>query len=145
MVHKGEIVVAWDPDLRDMYVCEVVAGDEETRRNLLCRIISMLAYPIQHAVLDGSIPNENPPLMPGTVARLKYVRREVISGALQTWEHTFDKCLNEYRSRRAFLYGEGRRIPESCRTFQMPDAAEFDILARHARGEFKGRRAVCAQ
>lgn len=145
MVHKGEIIVAWDPDLKDMYVCEVVIGDEENIRNILCRVISILAYPIQHAILDGSIPNENPPLMPGTLARLKFVRREIISGALQSWEYTFSKALSEYRSRRALLYGEGRRIPEKCRPFQMPDKEEFDILERHARGEFNGRRAVCAQ
>lgn len=145
MVNKGEIIVAGDPDLRDMYVCEVVAGDEENIRNILCRVISMVNYPIQHAILDGSVANENPPLTKGTLARLKFVRREVVSGALQSWEYTFDKCLREYKSRRAFLYGEGRRIPEKCRQFQMPDAEEFDILERHARGEFRGKRAVCAQ
>ena len=118
MVHKGEIIVAWDPDIKDMYVCEVVRGDEENIRNILCRVISMLSYPIQHAILDGGIPNENPPLMPGTVARLKFVRREIVSGALQDWDYTLGKCLAEYKSRRAFLYGEGRRIPEKCRRFR---------------------------
>lgn len=145
MVNKGEIIVAWDPDLRDMYVCEVVTGDEENIRNILCRVISILAYPIQHAILDGSVPNENPPLMPGTIARLKFVRREIVSGALQSWEYTFNKCLEEYRGKRAFLYAQARNVPEKCRQFRAPDAREFEILARHARGEFTGKRTVCAR
>lgn len=145
MIHKGEIIVARDPDLEDMYVCEVLIGDEETRRNLLCRVISMIRYPIQHAVLDGSVPNENPPLTAGTVARLQYVHREIVCGGIRSWEDSFGKCLEEYRGRRAFLYAQGRQTPEKLRRFAMPAAEEFEILARHARGEFSGKRAVCAQ
>ena len=35
MVLKGELIVARDPDLEDMYCCEVVRGDEENTRNIL--------------------------------------------------------------------------------------------------------------
>lgn len=145
MVNKGEIIVACDPDLRDMYVCEVVKGDDENLRTILCRVLSMVAYPIQHAILDGSVPNENPPLRFGAIARLKFVHREYVSGGLQSWDASFIKCLGEYRSRRAFLYDEGRRIPEGCRQFDRPDKGEFEILARHGRMEFEGVRAVLAR
>jgi len=145
MVYKGEIIVARDPDLEDMYVCEVVRGDEENIRNILCRVISMVHYPIQHAILDGSVPNENPPLAAGTLARLRFVRRETISGGLQSWETSFKKCLKEYRGRRETLYDQGLITPPALRRFDMPHEEEFAILDRHERGEFTGRRAVLAQ
>lgn len=144
MVHKGELIVACDPDLGDMYCCEVVRGDEENTRNILCRVLFMIAYPIQHAILDGSVPNENPPLGYGTVARLKFVHREIYTGGIRDYETSVSKCLAEYRKRREFLYHEGACIPEGVRRFRRPDPKEFEILDRHAERKFEGRRAVCA-
>lgn len=144
MVLKGEIIVARDPDLLDMYVCQVVRGDEENKRHILCRVISMVRYPIQHAILDGSVPNENPPLACGAVARLQFVHREITHGYLQSWDASFDKCLREYRAGREFLRAQAECIPQGVRRFKVPDAEEFAILDRHARREFNARRAVCA-
>lgn len=144
MVLKGELIVARDPDLEDMYCCEVVRGDEENTRNILCRVLFMIHYPIQHAILDGSVPNENPPLAYGAVARLKFVHREIYTGGIKDYDTSFAQCLSEYRKRREFLYEEGAKVPEGCRRFRQPDAREFEILDRHEKREFCGRRAVCA-
>ena len=144
MVNKGELIVAWDPDLRDMYGCEVVRGDEENKRNILCRVLYMIQYPIQHAVIDGSVANENPPLAYGQVARLKYVRREVYTGGIMPYGPSVEKCLRAYRDKRAMMYGILKDVPEKCRRAKCPAPEEFDILARHARGEYMGRRATIA-
>lgn len=142
MVYKGEIIVARDPGLNDMYYCEVVRGDEENKRHLLCRVLSIDNYPIQHAILDGSIPNENPPLPQGAVARLEFVRRvETPDKWHHNYESSFDRCLSEYENRRRGLYQDMEGVPESlARGVRRPDKREFDILARHRNREFHARR-----
>ena len=143
MLYKGEIITACDPDLNDMYACEVVRGDEENTRNILCRVLYMISYPIQHAILDGSVPNENPPLAEGTVCRLKFVARHTaLHGGTVRYDRSFVRCLEDYRKRRQFLYEEMSGLPEGIRPVRCPDPREFEILARHARGEFEGKRVV---
>ena len=142
MIHKGEIVVAIDPDLRDMYYCEVMRGDEENKRHLLCRILSMAQYPIQHAVLDGSIPNENPPLPQGAVCRLKFIRRVETP---DKWHHNYEssvsRCLAEYFERRNSLYQQLADVPEPLRHgIKRPDKREFDIIERHRHRLFETKR-----
>lgn len=144
MIYKGEIIVAIDPDLRDMYYCEVVRGDEENKRNLLCRVLSMAQYPIQHAILDGSVPNENPPIGQGTVCRLRFVRRVETP---DKWHHNYEssvsRCLAEYESRRRGLYQDLEGVPEAlahgCRR---PDPREFEILERHKVRNYQARRVI---
>ena len=142
MVYKGEIIVARDPDLLDMYYCEVVRGDEENKRNLLCRVLSMNHYPIQHAILDGSIPNENPPLPQGSVARLEFVRRvETPDKWHHNYESSFDRCLSEYENRRRCLYQDLEDVPEAlARGIKRPDKREFEIIERHRLRLFHTKR-----
>lgn len=142
MVHKGEIVVAIEPDLRDMYYCEVVRGDEENKRHLLCRVLSMAHYPIQHAILDGGTPNENPPLPRGAVARLRFVRRVITP---DKWHHNYEdsvtRCLAEYTQRRRGLYQDLEDRPEHlCHGIKRPDPREFEILERHKYRQYQARR-----
>ena len=144
MIYKGEIIVAIDPDLRDMYYCEVVRGDEENKRNLLCRVLSMAQYPIQHAVLDGSVPNENPPIGQGAVCRLRFVRRvETPDKWYHNYESSVSRCLAEYTNRRRGLYQDLEGVPEALtRGIKRPDPREFEILERHKHREYKAQRVV---
>ena len=144
MIYKGEIIVAIDPDLRDMYYCEVVRGDEENKRNLLCRVLSMAAYPIQHAVLDGSVPNENPPIGQGAVCRLQFVRRVETP---DKWHHNYEssvsRCLAEYTNKRRGLYQDLEGVPEALsHGIKRPDPREFEILERHRHREYQTRRSI---
>lgn len=143
MVYKGEIIVAIDPGLRDMYYCEVVRGDEENKRHLLCRVLSMAQYPIQHAIVDGSIPNENPPIPQGAVCRLKFVRRvETPDKWHHNYEASMERCLAEYTHRRRSLYEDLESVPEALRHgIRRPDAQELEILERHRMRDYRARRA----
>ena len=165
MVRTGEIVIAIDPDIRDMYICEVLRGDEETRRNLRVRILEMVQYPIQHAVAHPEIASENPPLPKDSEAMLQFTARvqgytpisSTSSGAAATeevrlrpmaeyyqevgsagYEASFRKCLAEYelKVRNALAYR--RKYPMSPLPWR--SEGELTILERHRRGEFSGRR-----
>ena len=143
MVYKGEIVVARDPDLKDMYYCEVVRGDEENKRNLLCRVLGMAHYPIQHAILDGSIANENPPIGQGAVCRLEFVRRvETPDKWYHNYEGSVSRCLEEYYRRRKLLRDLLIDVPEKLRKVAMPSEEEFLILERHRNREYQARRVI---
>lgn len=144
MVYKGEIIIAHDPDIRDMYCCEVVRGDEENKRNLLCRVLYMVNYPIQHAILDGSVPNENPPIPKDAVCRLAFVRRVLTQDAsYRGYEDSVKRCFEEYAKRRRYLRESIKDTPPALRHgVACPDEREMEILERHERGEYRGKRSI---
>lgn len=144
MVYKGEIVIAHDPDLRDMYCCEVVRGDEETVRNLLVRVLYMVNYPIQHAVQDGSVANENPPIPRDAVCRLRFTRRVVTQDKYyRNYEDSVTRCLAEYTQRRRALRQNMEGVPEKLsHGIKRPSPEEFEILERHRHREYRTRRAI---
>lgn len=144
MVYKGEIIVARDPELEDMYCCEVVRGDEENKRNLLCRVLYMVNYPIQHAIIDGSVPNENPPIGQGTVCRLQFVRRvETQDRYYRNYEDSVSRCLAEYTKRRRRLYQDMEGVSEALsHGIRRPDKREFEILERHKHRIYQARRVI---
>lgn len=146
MIYQGEIITACDPDLGDMYACEVVRGDEENKRHLLCRVLYMIKYPIQHAILDGSVPNENPPIAEGAICRLKFVGRHTAlhTSSRPSYADTYDRCLAEYRRSRQYLYNSLRGVPEALRRIPCPHEEEFEILRRHEDRQYNTQRAVIA-
>ena len=137
MIRKGDIVVAIDPQLRDMYCCQVMADGEENTERLLCKVLYMIAYPIQHDAQDSSIPQEHTPLPAGAVCRLQITRRAPKEdGEYRDYETSFDKCLHEYEARRQYIFDSQKDIPITCRRVPQPDPAEFEILKRHAQRIF---------
>ena len=66
----NELILAGDPELRDVYVCSVIRPPDHMAANPLVRVIRIIRYPIQHAILLPDVPNENPPIPEGTVCRL---------------------------------------------------------------------------
>lgn len=155
MVRKGEIIIAIDPDIRDMYICEVLKSDEENRHNLLVRILEMVAYPIQHAVMHPDIASENPPLKPGSSAMLQFTARVQGSDidedgragkmadyyrAIGTrgYKASFDKCLADYEAKVKAAIAFRKKYPMSPLPWR--DEKELEILERHKRHEFNGRR-----
>ena len=141
MIRKGEIVVAIDPQLRDMYCCQVMADGEENTERLLCKVIYMIAYPIQHDAQDSSIPQEHAPLSAGTVCRLEITRRAPIEdGYYRDYEASFDKCLREYEERRRYVFDSQKDVRAACRRIPQPDPEEFEILKRHSQRVFSAPR-----
>lgn len=76
MLQAGEPIIVRDTGRLDVYCATVVhAQADERAPNPLVRIAYILAYPIQHALMWPDMPNENPPLRAGELARLTFVRR----------------------------------------------------------------------
>lgn len=141
MLRKGEIIVAIDPELRDMYCCEVIQAAEENKERPLCRVLYMVAYPMQHEADDSGIPKENPPLLQNAICRLQFTRRvETDDRSYRDYDASYSKCLNEYHMRRKFLYDSLKATIPACRQIPMPSLQEFEILNRHARREFHTQR-----
>ena len=140
MIRKGQIVVVRDPDLLDMYTGEVVRDELETRRNILVRIRTMIRYPIQHAIINPDCANENPPIQAGTVCRLEYVRTVTTHDAAYCdYEATLARCLEEYyRARKGCFDADA---VSATKRYNI-DPAEFEILDRHRRKDFRARRVV---
>jgi len=143
LIRKGEIIVAIDPDIRDMYCCEVMCAGEENKEPLLCRVLYMVAYPMQHAAEDSGIPHENPPLPRDTICHLRFTRRvETEDRNYRDYDTSFDRCLQDYLRRRKYLYDSLAAISPACRHTPIPDQKEFEILSRHARREFRSERTM---
>ena len=141
MIRKGEIVVAIDPELRDMYCCEVMANGEENTERLLCKVLYMIAYPIQHDAQNSSIPQEHAPLPANAVCRLQITRRASREdGYYHDYEASFDQCLHEYESRRRYIFDSQINTRAACRHVPQPDPKEFEILTRHAQRQFNVQR-----
>ncbi len=76
MLQAGEPIIVRDTGRLDVYCATVEqAQADEHRPNPLVRIVYIIRYPIQHALMWPDMPNENPPLLAGELARLTFVRR----------------------------------------------------------------------
>lgn len=156
MVKRGEVVVCTDPDIRDQYI-GVTLNDEayEGSRTLRVRVLDILQYPIQHAVMHPDIASENPPLLPNAVARLRFLGRVqglhemdgrfapaaeyyLRYGPVGYWA-ALDRCLADYARRVEERLEYDRKHP-TARALTPTDPDELLILARHKERIFEGTR-----
>lgn len=125
MVKAGSIVTVYDPDLQDMYIAEVLKDNpKEQSINTLVKILWMVRYPIQYAILCPSVPNENVPVFGGSVCRLRFYH---------------------YASDYMIPYGESLQDALREAIALAREAGRNDILEilyRHQRGEYKGKRSL---
>lgn len=125
MVKAGAIVTVYDPDLQDMYIAQVAKDNpKEQSLNTLVKILWIVRYPIQHAILCPSVANENLPIMGGTICRLRF------------YHYASDYMIPYEESLRDALRDAITAAKEAGRD----DILE--ILYRHQRGEYKGKRSV---
>jgi len=125
MIKAGAIVTVYDPDLQDMYVAEVVKDNrDEQRLNTLVKILWMVRYPIQHAVICPEVANENLPIHYGTICRLRF------------YHYVADYRIPYEESMRDAL----RDAITEARNKGRMDILE--ILYRHHNGDYKGKRSV---
>jgi hypothetical protein len=128
MLKQGEFVIVQDADRGDRYCAQAVKDEaDEAKIHPLVRVLYLLRYPIQHAILWPDVPNENPPLACGALARLAFVRRcargeETLFG----YEGAFCAALTAAYARTG-------------------SAAERAILHRHREGRFEKRRIEISQ
>lgn len=125
MVKAGATITVYDPDLQDMYIAQVMKDNpKEQSINTLVKILWMVRYPIQHAVLCPSIPHENRPILGGTICRMRF------------YHHASDYMIPYDESFRDAI----RDAITAAREAGRKDILE--ILYRHQQGEYKGRRSV---
>lgn len=133
MVKPGEVVIVHDPDLKDAYCARVMETENETRRNILVKVLYMVRYPIQHAVIWPDYASENAPIPEGCVCRMSFLRRgEPGEESAETYQSAFDRCLTAYVE----------DVTERLRTGLPCDPRELDILQRHREREFRRQRTV---
>lgn len=125
-----ELILAGDPDLEDLYLCEVVKPADHLAPNPLVRVLRVIRYPVQHAVLLPDVVNENTPIPEGTVCRLTALEAPhpplrgegLASGLAVTYADSLRQAQEEYIS---------RAPPE-----------EQLIVRRHMRGIYGKKRVV---
>jgi hypothetical protein len=126
---ESTLITAGDPDLNDLYLCEIVRPADHLTPNPLVRVLRILRYPIQHAIMHPEDPNENVPIPAGTVCRLQEA-----SGNRQ---EALEKLLS-------LTYAESlRKSAEEYMAHAPPD--EQEIVRRHLRGEYRKKRIVISK
>ena len=120
---KNELILAGDPDLEDLYLCEVVKPADHLTPNPLVRVLRILRYPIQHAIMLPDVVNENVPVPAGTVCRLT-----------ETEAGGHEELLS-------LTYAESQRLSAEEYLRRAPPG-EAEIVRRHLRGEYGKKRVV---
>lgn len=123
MLAKGEIILVRDTGRLDTYRAQVEREQPDERHpNPLVRVLQILNYPIQHAIMDAGIPNENAPLFSGELARLEFMRR----------------CDGGEYTR--LPYDDTLHAALEAAISSAPTEAERAILLRHREGKYRKRR-----
>ena len=123
MLAIGEAIIVRDTGRLDVYCATVAkAQADERRANPLVRIVYIIRYPIQHAIVWPDVPNENPPLRAGELARLTFVRR----------------CKAGEEAR--IHYNAALCMAQREALARVASEAERAILRRHMAGQYRKRR-----
>jgi hypothetical protein len=124
---KGDLVIAGEEHLKEVYLCRIYADEPSKTRNPLCEVLDILGYPIQTSCIYADIAQENPPLSQGEVCRLK---------VYQVCGHGAYTPREDYRS--SLLSCISSALDE-----RRDNLVEQAILLRHASGDVRGRRVLC--
>ena len=124
---KNELILAGDPDLEDLYLCEVVKPADHLTPNPLVKVLRILRYPIQHAIMLPDVVNENVPIEAGTVCRLE-----------ETGNRDQGIDVEQLLS---LTYAESQRLSAEEYLRRAPPG-EAEIVRRHLRGEYGKKRIV---
>ena len=116
------LILAGDPDLEDIYLCEIVRPADHLAPNPLVRVLRVIRYPIQHAIMLPDVVNENAPIWEGTVCRLTALGEASSEDLTLSYAESLRKAQEEYIS---------RAPPE-----------EQLIVRRHMRGIYGKKRVV---
>lgn len=123
----AEYAVVWDKDLTDRYIAEIV---EHGRfgANPLCKVLTILSYPIQHAIIYKDVICENAPYPIGAIAHFAVIR-----------------FISTDEAMKAPPYPEALKAALSAAMDAARAAGDkpvIEILERHANGEYHTRRLV---
>ena len=123
----SSLITAGDPDLEDLYLCEIVKAADHLAANPLVRVLRIIRYPIQHAIMLPDVVNENVPVPEGTVCRLE-----------ETGNRDQGIDVEQLLS---LTYAESQRLSAEEYLRRAPPG-EAEIVRRHLRGEYGKKRVV---
>lgn len=126
----NELITAGDPDLEDLYLCEIVRPADHLTPNPLVRVLRILKYPIQHAIMLPDVVNENVPIAAGTVCRLEEIGNR-------------DQGI-DVEQLLSLTYAESQRLSAEEYMAHAPPG-EAEIVRRHLRGEYRKKRIVISK
>ena len=130
-----ELILAGDPDLEDLYLCEVVKPADHLAPNPLVRVLRVLRYPIQHAIMLPDVVNENAPIPEGTVCRLT-----ALGEPHPPLRGTFPKGEG-LCSVLTLTYAESLRKAQEEYISRAPPEEQL-IVRRHMCGDYRKKRVV---
>lgn len=126
----NELITAGDPDLEDLYLCEIVRPADHLTPNPLVKVLRILRYPIQHAIMLPDVVNENVPIAAGTVCRLEGIGNR-------------DQGI-DVEQLLSLTYAESQRLSAEEYLRRAPPG-EAEIVRRHMRGEYRKKRIVISK
>lgn len=127
----GDPLIVGDPELDDRYIAELMLLEEHANieeRNPVVKVLFVLRYPMQHAILWTDKPYENPAVGEGVICRLSFFR-----------------AATDDEVRRFGSYAESLRAAQEARLLQARregDESTEQIILRHMRGEYARKRAI---
>lgn len=121
---KGTLLIVGDPELQDRYIAELMKLEHLslTERNPIVKILFVLRYPVQHAILWPDHTRENRAIDKGIICRLHFYGfpdKDLIA------------CFSSYEDSLKASQEEAL-----LRARQKGDDNTAEIIARHIRGEF---------
>lgn len=128
LVRTGIPVIVGDSDLEDRYIADLESSEIFENRNPIVKVRFVLRYPIQHAICWKDVVNEHKAIDEGLLCRLR------VYGAATPEQlarfSSYDDSLKQAQKKALLLsirYGRTK---------------ETEIILRHLRGDYKGRRYV---
>lgn len=118
------LVVVGDPEMGDQYLAEIVddsARGHDPPPDPIVKILGMLRYPDQRAIMPPHPAHETPPLRGGLVCRLPVLRPAAEGDRPEALDQAIREAMGRARTQ-----------------------GERDILERHLQGDIRGRRSVVA-
>lgn len=128
LVRTGIPVIVGDSDLEDRYIADLESSEIFENRNPIVKVRFVLRYPIQHAICWKDVVNEHKAIDEGLLCRLRVygaATPELIARC-----GSYADSLKKAQKRALLLsirYGRTK---------------ETEIILRHLRGDYKGRRYV---
>lgn len=154
ILKEGTYIITFDSDIREGYLAIVMEDNPDFhRKTTLCKVLRMMHYPHQGAILQDTI-YERPPIPEGTVCRLPYggLANRCDIESTQTYADSVNKCLERYRANVAHYADwaictlkdprvdpDGIAADNARRQIRFRDEV-LAILARHAAGEYGHKR-----
>lgn len=127
-MEHGALVIAGDPEHAEEYLCEILDASSrghDPPPDPIVRVLRILHYPAQRAIMQPDVAHEVPPLGAGCVCRLP-VLRLAAPGEYGMYDSYESSCAAALDRAIANARSDGERA----------------ILARHAEGVIRRKRIV---